>query len=393
MNQKAANEVVPLRIGIAGLGTASNLVLPYTRNLEGLRLTAAADIRETAREAFRRDYGLPAYASVEALCDSGEIDAVWIETPNQFHCEHVLAAAKRCKHVICAKPLAATLDECNRMIAACRLAGVRLLVGHSKIFDSPVRAIAEIVRSGRLGRVLKIDTWWFNDWLRRPRLASELDETRGAGFILRQAPHLVDIAAYLAAAPAVSVRAFINPADVGIYAGGGAAGDGGGKGLCTAMIRFASGAVASFTLSGYGYFESRELTWNIGVFGGQSTPGKPLPLHPPLTEEEKFTDSQPGTANRTAQGALPFVGLTIVSCERGVIRQSPDGIYLYTDDGRSEEPIPPNPGRAAELIELRDAICEGRDVFPNGEWGRANLEICLAILRSAREGRDVAINR
>ena len=265
MNQKTANEVMPLRIGIAGLGTGSALVLPYMRNVEGVRLVAAADIREAARESFRRNHGLAAYASVEALCDCGGIDAVWIETPNPFHCEHAIAAAERGKHVICAKPLAATLDECDRMIAACHSAGVRLLIGHSKIFDSPVQAMARIVRSGRLGRVLKIDSWWFNDWLRRPRLAPELDEALGAGFILRQAPHLVDIAAHIAGAPAVSVRTFTNAGSPDL----------GAEGLCTAIIRFASGAVASFTLGGCGYFESRELTWNIGVFGGQSAPGKP----------------------------------------------------------------------------------------------------------------------
>ena len=88
---------------------------------------------------------------------------------------------------------------------------------------------------------------------------------------------------------------------------------------------------------------------------------------------------------------MPFVGLTLVSCERGLMRQSPDGLYLYTDEGREEIAIPPNPGRAAELIELRDALQEKRDVFPNGEWGKANLEICLAILRSAREQRDIAL--
>jgi phthalate 4,5-cis-dihydrodiol dehydrogenase len=90
--------------------------------------------------------------------------------------------------------------------------------------------------------------------------------------------------------------------------------------------------------------------------------------------------------------AMPFVGLTIVSCENGVMRQSPGGLYLYTDQGREEIAVPGNPGRAAELIELRDALAEGRDVFPNGEWGKANLEICLAIVQSARESRDILLS-
>ena len=82
---------------------------------------------------------------------------------------------------------------------------------------------------------------------------------------------------------------------------------------------------------------------------------------------------------------MPFAGLTIVSCEHGVMRQSPEGLYLYTDDGREEISIPPHQGRAAELIELRDALAEDRGVFPNGEWGKATLEICLADSLSARE--------
>ena len=140
-----------LRIGIAGLGAASRLVLPYVETVKGVRLAAAADIREEARAGFARDSGLPAFASVEALCESGAVDAVWIETPNHLHCAHVIAAAERGKHVICAKPLAATMEECERGIAACRRHDVRLLQGHSKIFDSPVRAMGEMARSGRSG--------------------------------------------------------------------------------------------------------------------------------------------------------------------------------------------------------------------------------------------------
>jgi phthalate 4,5-cis-dihydrodiol dehydrogenase len=368
-----------LRIGIAGLGAASRLVLPYMDKVKGVRLIAAADIREEARGGFVRESGLPAFASVEELCESGSVDAVWIETPNHLHCAHVVAAAERGKHVICAKPLAASLDECDHMIAVCRRAGVRMLLGHSKIFDSPVRAMAEIARSGRLGRVIGIDSWWYNDWLRRPRLASELDENLGAGFILRQAPHLIDIATYIAGSRALRVRAMTGRWD----------GDVPTDGNCAALIQFKSGAVANLSLNGYGYFASSELTWDIGIFGMRKAGGKPAGRSAPLSEVEKYADS--ARRERKTGEAMPFVGLTIVSCERGVMRQSPDGIYLYTDEGREEIAVPPYLGRAAELIELRDALAEERDVFPNGEWGKANLEICLTILRSSREGRDIEL--
>jgi len=366
-----------LRIGIAGLGAASRLVLPYAGKVEGVTLAGGADIRPEARGQFTQNCGLPAFETVEALCESG-IDAVWIETPNHLHCAHTIAAAERGVHVICAKPLAASIEECDRMIAACRAAGVHLLQGHSKIFDPPVQAFAEVARSGRLGRAVAIDSWWFNDWLRRPRLEAELDEALGAGFILRQVPHLVDIACFLAGAKAVRVRAMAGRWD----------GSAPTEGNCAALIQFESGAVANLNLNGYGYFDTSELTWDIGIFGEKRERAKPAARRGPLSAEQKYGGP---VRERKTGDFMPFVGLTVVSCERGVMRQSPQGLYLYTDEGREEIPVPPYLGRAAELIELRDAIAEGRDVFPNGEWGKANLEICRAILQSAREERDVEL--
>ena len=83
----------------------------------------------------------------------------------------------------------------------------------------------------------------------------------------------------------------------------------------------------------------------------------------------------------------PFFGLTIVTCERGAIRQSPDGLFVYTEDGREEVLCPPRGGRDDELRELADAIATGRPGFPDGRWGKATLEVCLAIMASSKDGR------
>jgi phthalate 4,5-cis-dihydrodiol dehydrogenase len=211
-------------------------------------------------------------------------------------------------------------------------------------------------------------------------LREELDENRGAGFILRQAPHLVDIACYIAGARAMGVRAMAGRWDANMPT----------EGNCAALIGFDSGAVANLTLNGYGYFQTSELTWDIGIFGERKPPAKPAIRQNLLEPGEKYRESM--TREAKPGGAMPFVGLTIVSCENGVMRQSPGGLYLHTDEGREEIAIPGNPGRAAEFLELRDALAESRDVFPNGEWGKANLEICLAIVQSARESRDILLS-
>ena len=371
-------EMSDLNIGIAGLGTAAKQVLQAFDKVEGVRLAAAADIRAEAREEFSEKYNLPAHASIEELCASNAVDGVWIETPNHLHCEHAVCAAESGKHIICAKPLAAQLNECDKMIAAARANDVRLLIGHSKIFDPPIAEIARIARSGKFGKVVQIDSWLYNDWLRRPRLAEELDEEKGAGFILRQAPHLVDIASHIVGSEASSVRAMSGAWEPNVAS----------DGNCSALIEYASGAHASLSLNGYGYFDSSELSWGIGTFGGKRERAAPAQRSKgPLDEALKY--SKPRIVRMG--DAMPFFGLHIVSFERAVIRQSPQGLFFYTDEGREEISLPRYLGRAAELIELRDALSEGRDVFPNGEWGKANLEICLAMLRSSRENKDIPL--
>jgi len=375
-----------LKIGIAGLGAASTLVLPYFERVPGVTLAAAADLRDDARAEFSATYGWPAFDDVAALCASPAVDAVWIETPNHLHCEHALLAARAGKHIICAKPLAISLFECDQMISAARGANVRLLQGHSKIFDPPIQAIRDVVASGRLGAVMQINSWLFNDWLQRPRLKAELDPALGGGLIYRQAPHLVDICNFIIGRPAQSVRANAAGWDPNFDT----------DGNITASITYDGGATANFLIDAHGFFDVTELTFGIDGIGRQrdaaSERGRPRRTGP-LTEEEKygraFRETPP--AARRQGDKMPFFGLTIVSCEKGAIRQSPDGIYVYTAEGRDEIQTPPYLGRAAELFELRDALAEARDVHPNGAWGKATLEICLAIRDSSCSGRAVPL--
>ncbi len=376
-----------LRIGVAGLGAASAMVLPCFAAVPGVELTAGADLRPEARAEFGLTFGLPAFDSVEALCAWEGVDAVWIETPNHLHCEHVLLAARHGKHTICAKPVGVTLAECDAMIAAADSAGVLLLQGHSKVFDPPIRAMREVIASGRIGRVVHVDTFLHNDWLQRPRLAAELDEVMGGGIVLRQAPHQIDIVRYLVGRKPQTLRGTVRRGDPDFDA----------DGQYSALMEFEGGATASINLVGYGWFESDELHWGIGGTGKQRADlrnRKPRPrLTGPLDPSEKYGEagkSAPAFAGPPGDRP-PFFGLTIVTCERGAIRQSPEGLFVYSASGCEEIACPPNPGRAAELMELRDAIAAGRNVFPDGRWGKATLEACLAISESSRLRRDVPL--
>jgi len=377
----------PLRLGIAGLGAAARQILPHAAKSAAIELAAAADIRAEARAEFEAKYGRKAYSSVQALCREGEIDAVWIATPNVFHAEHTVTAAQCGKHIIVEKPTAVTLKEAQQMIAAADRHGVKLVQGHSKIYGPAIKKMREIVASGRLGRPIQINSWNFNDWLQRPRLASEVDTKIGGGVCLRQGPHQVDIVRYLGGGRVRSVRAMTGRADPHFST----------EGDYTAFLEFEDGAAATLAFNGYGYFDAAELTWGIGEGGKRlneaETYARKARLKGAVDQDYKYanpraSEERPGR-ERSGQS---FFGLTVVACERGAIRQSPQGLLIYSEDGREEIACPADEGRAAELNELSEAVAQDRPVFPDGRWGMASLEVCLAMLQSSNERREITLS-
>src|SRR4051812_14039334 len=95
-----------LNVGIAGLGVGSAMVIPSVEKMPQARLAAAADVRPAALEQFAKRYEARTYQTVKELCDDPDLDVIWVATPNQFHCEHVVMAAQAGKHVVCEKPMA-----------------------------------------------------------------------------------------------------------------------------------------------------------------------------------------------------------------------------------------------------------------------------------------------
>ena len=83
----------------------------------------------------------------------------------------------------------------------------------------------------------------------------------------------------------------------------------------------------------------------------------------------------------------------VVSCERADLRPTPEGVTVYGDAERRLHAIPPPAVPRAEVVdELYAAAVDGVPPLHSGEWGLATLEICLAILRSAEAGREIALH-
>ena len=172
------------------------------------------------------------------------------------------------------------------------------------------------------------------------------------------------------------------------------------EGDYTAFLEFEDGTAATMVFNGYGYFDITEMTWGIGEGGQQAAgqrEGRPR-LTAAVDTNEKYAfaatraDAERRRREEGAARHQPFYGLTLVSCERGDMRQSPDGLYVYTNEGREERVLEGRGHGRGELGELRDALVEDRPTFPNQRWGMASLEVALAILQSSRERREVPLS-
>ena len=384
----------PIRLGVAGLGRAFTLMLPTLSAHPLVELVAAADPRAEARERFAADFGATAYESVEALCADASVEAVYVATPHPLQARHAALAAARGKHVLVEKPMAVTLDEAQSMIDAVRTSGVHLVVGHSHSFDAPILRARAIVESGKLGRVRMITALNFTDFLFRPRRAEELDTAAGGGVVFSQAAHQVDIVRLLAGGLARSVRTFTGAWDASRPT----------EGAYSALLAFEDGAFASMSYSGYGHFDSDELCGNIGETGFPRDTSRHgdarralATLHCADAEATaKATRNYGGAGYAKAAGAPwhEHFGFVIVSCERGDVRPMPTGVVVYGDDAvRVEALDPPAVPRAEVIDELVRAVRDGAAPMHDGAWGLATLEVCLAMLASARESREVALTR
>jgi len=378
-----------VRRGVAGLGRAFTVMLPTFIGDPRIALVAAADPRADARQRFAAEFSAKSYETVEELCTDPAVEAVYVATPHQYHARHAVLAAQHGKHLLVEKPIALALDESTAIIEAARRAGVHLIVGHSHSFDAPIQRLRTLIESEDFGAVRMINAICYTDYLYRPRRQEELDTAQGGGAVFNQAAHQVDIVR-LIGGPVISVRAATGAWDPTRPT----------EGAYAALLTFADGAFASLTYSGYGQFDSDEFQGWIGEMGQKKTPysGRSRPRFANAQDEASFkhahnyggAEYRPPSVQALAHQNF---GILLVSCERADLRALPNGVMIYQNGTARLESLPLSKVPRAEVIdELYRAVVHGEAPLHDGPWAMATLEVVLAILRSAREGRDVGLS-
>jgi phthalate 4,5-cis-dihydrodiol dehydrogenase len=169
-------------------------------------------------------------------------------------------------------------------------------------------------------------------------------------------------------------------------------------GAYAALLGFESGAAASLTYSGYGHFDTGVFQDWVGEMGEKKQPGAPArQTFAKAAEEVAYKQSRNyGGANfqesNTSPEAHQNFGTVIVSCERADLRLTPNGVVIYQNgEARLDALPPPTIPRVEVIDELYDAVV--RDIAPkhSGDWAMATLEVCLAMLQSNRENREIRL--
>jgi phthalate 4,5-cis-dihydrodiol dehydrogenase len=380
--------VKKLKIGVAGLGRAFAVMATTFSRDPRVELVAAADPRREARSKFEIDFHATTYATVEELCEDPGLDVVYIATPHQFHAQHAALACSHKRNVLVEKPMALTLDDCRAMIDAAHKAGVQLIVGHSHSFDAPILHTRKLIKSGAYGGVRMITALDFTDFLYRPRRPEELVTEAGGGVLYNQAAHQVDIVRLLGGGKARSVRAFTGNWDPVRPT----------EGAYSCLLNFDNGAFATLVYSGYAHFDSDELMGWVGEMGQKKDPAAYGLTRKALRTASdeislKTARNYGGPEYKEAQPAThQHFGLIVASCDQADLRPLPAGVMIYSDSEQRLEPLPPPEVPRQEVIdELYGAVAEGRAPLHSGEWAMATLEVCLAMLRSTREAREIPL--
>lgn len=144
-----------LKWGLIGAGDiAHKRIAPAMIDLANCELVAVSRRRADLAEAFAAEFGVKRWYADWREMLTDEIDAVYIATPVFLHAEQTIAAAEAGKHVLCEKPMALNVEECDRMIAACRANNVRLGIAYYRRFYPVLERVRQIIASGEIGKVV-----------------------------------------------------------------------------------------------------------------------------------------------------------------------------------------------------------------------------------------------
>ncbi|MGC4044001.1 MAG: Gfo/Idh/MocA family oxidoreductase [Armatimonas sp.] len=327
-------------VGIGGLSMGQ--ILPGFAQCKRSKVVALVSGSPEKAKQNATKYGVPEssiynYQTFDRIKDNPAIEAVYIVLPNGMHAEYTIRAAQAGKHVLCEKPMANTVKDCELMIAACKKANVKLMVAYRCRYEPYNQAAIAACRDPRFGKIKSIIAdHGFNagdpkQWRLNKKLA-------GGGSLMDIGIYSLNAARYLTGEEPASVTAqeYTDRNDPRF------------KEVEDAIhftLKFPSGALANCT-SSYGYSGANRYR----VLG-----------------ERGFVDMEPATG---------YTGLKL----------------KYRTGGAVMEPeLPRTSHFTLEMDHFSECIRENKSPLTPGEEGLADLRVIEAIYQAAKTGRTISL--
>ena len=318
---------------------------------DNAELKVVFDINPGANAEVAKEFGAEAAASIDSLLKA-DIDAVYIATPASVHCEQVLKCADAGKNVLCEKPLGMTVEEAEKMIAACEKAGVTLGTALMMRFHSQHQAALKMIKDGKLGKPTygraQLSGWYpviKGAW--RQSLAQG-----GGGSLMDMGGHCIDILEMFFG-PVAKVSCFINNT-VHDYES---------EDSAVAMLFFENGAIGTvdnfFSIRDKSSKNVLELYGSNGGILAKGTIG---------------------------QGDVGEMVAYIEQEDKGYEAKKARNV----EQGQVIAPAPANTYKA-EIEEFGQAITEGRQPSNSAQLGLQSQKVLAACYESARTGKVVEI--
>jgi predicted dehydrogenase len=151
------------RYAVIGLGRIAGHFLPAAGATSNSQITALVSGHRDKAERTASRYGVPSssiynYENFDEIAHNQNVDAVYVALPNSMHAEYTIRAAKAGKHVLCEKPMATNVADCERMIAACKSANVKLMVAYRCHYEPTNLKAIRMIQEGVLGQVEAIES-------------------------------------------------------------------------------------------------------------------------------------------------------------------------------------------------------------------------------------------
>lgn len=329
-----------VRYAVVGLGHISQTaVLPAFEQTDNAELCALVSRDEAKRDRLARRYGVEVTGTSDELdrvLSQSRADAVYIATSTATHRAHTERAARAGVHVLVEKPMAPSVDDCQAMIASCKAAGVKLMVGYRLHFDEASLDAISIVRGGQLGV---------------PRLFMSV------------------LSAPVQDADARTQRRFA----------GGAAHDLGVDPINTARHLFGAEPIGAFSTSARGERGLRDVDATTSatlVFGDERMAQFSVSLATSGVSSYRLLGDK---------GDLRF--------EPAYAHDAPTRHVLTIGPNSVERRFGQRDQFAAQIRAFSRAIRDGADIGPTGQEGLADVRVVEALVESQRTGRLVELPR